>query len=98
MLQEVQGTIIPRRPRWYEKAKGIETFHIERCRADRNWSIRKTAKELELSSTSVWDNLYLARGLRVYPDITRFRSAKDAEKYIFQKDKRKRIPWVMPKD
>lgn len=97
MLEVAQGNTIPRKPRWYERVRQIEFFHIERCRADRDWSIRKTAKELELSSTSIWDNLYLARGLRVYPDITRFRSAKEAEKFIYQKDGRKRVPWVLPK-
>ena len=100
MLDAAQGniTMIPRRKRWYEMVRELETFHINNCRADRDWSIRKTAKELDCSSTTVWNQLYLARGLRVYPDIIKFKLASQAEKYIFQKDGRKRVSWTLPKD
>jgi hypothetical protein len=85
---------------WQEKAKTFELHHLGKIANNKamyikgeilkpTWSIRDTAADLGVSPAQVHLQLELARALRVYTDLEKCATAKDAIEFL-KKKKRKR--------
>lgn len=67
---------------WHSRARSIEIYHAELMLKRKKWSIRKTAKLLELCPSTVCEDIQLARYLIDDPSLERFKLRKEALKYI----------------
>ncbi len=71
---------------WIDRAAQVHNYHVSQVKAEQNWTIEKTAKELNRSVGSVAQDLLIASWLRSHEkQLKRFRSMKDALEYIRNK-------------
>lgn len=95
--------------RWSDKAREFELFHLGKIANHKvalakgmtirpNWTQRDTARELSVSQPQVLKQLKLALGLRVWPEIERFKTADLAMEYIRKKSKGKSFSWSPPNE
>lgn len=92
---------------WQDKAKQYEIFHLGKIISHKfafskgetlrsSWTLRDTANELGVHHTQVLKQLKLAVGMRVYPEIEKFKTAALAAEYIRKKTKGKGLKWSAP--
>jgi hypothetical protein len=67
---------------WNSRARNIEIFHSHLILHRDKWSIRKTAKILNMSTTSVFEDIQLARFMIRNPSLERFKKRKEALNHL----------------
>lgn len=67
---------------WRTRCRDIEIFHSHFILSKNKWSIRKTAKLLNILPSTACEDLQLARFLINDPSLERFRRRKDALAFI----------------
>jgi hypothetical protein len=70
--------LIKVRGNWSDRARNIEIIHTHFMLTKKKWSLRKSAKYLNLCASTVCEDLKLARYMVQDPSIERFKSRKDA--------------------
>lgn len=77
---------IPKKEVWQNRCRAVFLYHMERCKLDRSWSIRKTATALGRSTGSVSSDLQLAEYMRNYEEeLSVFKNYTDALMWIEKK-------------
>ena len=76
-----------RKRTWQENAKTIELYHLRQLLEHLSWSERKTARELNRSIGSVSEDLRLSLALRIYPEVSEFKTREEALDYLKRKKK-----------
>jgi hypothetical protein len=73
----------PIKPHWIDRVCAVHEFHINQLKAERSWTIEKTALVLNRSLGSVSQDLLLASWLKTHEkQLKRFRSMKDALEFV----------------
>lgn len=76
---------------WKYFAKMTECFHLRKLLdgnlGNRGWSVRKTALSLDRSLGSVSEDLKLSLALRIYPEVSEFKTRDEAISYLRRKKK-----------
>ena len=80
-LKEVKDKILQDKD-WQSRSLDIEIFHFEMMISRKKWSIRKTAKALELCASTVCEDLMLSKFMLKNPNLSTFRRRKDAVAYV----------------
>jgi len=80
-LREIKQRIIEDRD-WRVRVRNIDIFHTHLMLHKKIWSLRKTAKALDLLPSTVSEDLKIARYLSFDPTIERFKYRKDVLKYV----------------
>lgn len=71
---------------WLDRAVEVYNYHVGMCKAERNWTIVRTAKDLNRSVGSVSQDITLASWVRTHErQLRRFASMRDALEYIREK-------------
>jgi hypothetical protein len=55
--------------RWYKRVLIISIFHYKMKMKNRKWSLRHTAKRLQLSVGTISESLLLAKALNEWPQL-----------------------------
>src|SRR5215510_12343326 len=76
-----------RRDDWQTQVRQLEEYHLERYYGDKDWSLRRTAEELNRSLGSISEDLRLSLALRIYPMIQEFHTKESAMCWLRQKGK-----------
>ncbi len=74
--------ILPKRPRWYERAKETALYHKKKLAANEDWTIRDTASVLNRAYGSVAEDLTLASWLQSHPRLENIKTASEALRWI----------------
>lgn len=81
-LKEVRDRIHQDRD-WQSRSIDIEIFHFELMLIKKNkWSIRKTAKTLDMCASTVCEDLMLSKFTLKYPDISKIKKRNEALGYV----------------
>lgn len=77
--------IAPKRS-WQDRVKAVHFYHLEQLRKDISWSVRDTAKELNMSIGTISENIQLAEFLRSYEsELSILRNYVDALAWMKEK-------------
>ena len=85
--------MIPIKYTWKQNAQMIEMYHLNQYQIDPNWSVRKTAEMLGRSLGSVSEDLKLSLAMRIYPEVSEFKSRQDAIDHLRLKGKCSLYPY-----
>jgi len=73
---------IKSRSSWSDRARNIEIIHTYFMLTKKKWSLRKSAKYLDLCPSTVCEDLKLARYMTLDPSLERFVKRKEAMENI----------------
>lgn len=76
---------------WQERVHLVHLFHTSHLKEDANWTIAKTAKELNRSIGRVSEDLTIVRWMRTYPQLEKMKSPQDALEFIKKKKREMEI-------
>lgn len=78
--------------KWYERARAINRFHIDKLRENPSWSYRDTAKELNLSVGTICNDLTIASWLVTHEEeLIKFKTSSEALEFIKKKRMQLRV-------
>jgi hypothetical protein len=71
---------------WLDRAAQVHNYHVSQCKDESNWTIERTARELNRSVGSVAQDLLIASWIKTHEkQLKRFRSMKDALEWVRDK-------------
>lgn len=77
-----------KRVHWKKLAMMTECFHLGKVLLSKSlWSIRKSAIDLNRSMGSVSEDLRISLALRIYPEVSEFRTREEALEYLKRRNK-----------
>lgn len=77
---------------WIDRAAQVHSYHISQCKSEQNWTIEKTARELNRSIGSVAQDLMIASWLKTHEkQLRRYRNMKDALDFIRDKKNEQKL-------
>jgi len=77
---------------WIDIAIEIQYFHITQCKDEPDWTIEKTARNLNRSIGSVSQYLLIANWLKTHEkQIRRFKSINDALEFVRSRQREMRL-------
>lgn len=67
---------------WQSRALYIEVFHFELMLTRKKWSVRKTAKLLDMCASTVCEDLMLSKYSLTNPEVGKIKRRIDAINYV----------------
>jgi len=66
---------------WQEKVKMVDLFHRTQLKTDKDWTIKRTSTELDISSGRISEYLLVARFIDSRPRVSTFKKLQEAIDY-----------------
>lgn len=66
---------------WQEKIKQVDLFHRTQLKTDKDWTIKQTSKELNISAGRISEYLLVARYIDIKPRVGNYKKLQEAIDY-----------------
>ena len=84
--------IPPVKLNWLDRAIEVRNFHIQQCKSESHWTLKKTATALNRSLSSVADDVLVASWVKTHEkQLKRFDSMREALRFVRAREREMRL-------